>query len=59
MHLFLQSQKLTMPRVDGGNAHIRSLPERVCKIKLPSSDQLQKTRYNSNYAMLNNIHYKY
>merc|ERR1711872_1150815 len=39
-----KSQKLTMPRVDEGNAHITSLPERVCKIKLPSSDQLQKNK---------------
>merc|ERR1711872_1006727 len=39
-----KSQKLTMPRVDEGNAHIRSLPVRVCKIKLPSSDQLQKIK---------------
>ena len=46
-----------MPRVDEGKVHMTSIPERVCKIQLPSTGQLQKTRYKINHAIHFNLNY--
>ena len=36
---------MIMPRIDEGKIHYPSIPERICKITLPPSAQLQKARY--------------